>query len=174
MVYTQVSLGLRVYNIATQFNIEQTKVHSIINSYIEYCKESLASGRRVVLLGLVTIEPNEIFTKHQTTLAYECDILAKSIGLPSYTVYAIVKAYIDACIEDIMQGKDVVIRGLVALKTFKEPDGGMVVHSVISNCVRDYLIESKSRVASVRCHTHKVLKNNLSKRWCEHDKENPC
>lgn len=158
----KVSLGARVYNIAEQYGIEQTKVHMIINTYIDYCKYRVIHGYRVDILGLASLVPNRVVSNYKYTLAYECNFIADYLKLPQYTVFVIINEYINSCIDDIMSGKNVVLRGLFSVFPIRDDTDKVVkAQSSISSQLKKYLAEEDTCVTSIRVHTHKFLKYNI-------------
>lgn len=158
-------LSCRVYRIAERYNVEQTKTHLIINSYIDYCKETLLNGHVIDFLGLVSVIPDKCSDRVRVTTAYECKTISDSIGLPWYTVFSIVDEYLDSLKEDLLNGIDIEIRGLLNMHPIRNEDGEITgIHSAISSQIRDRIRAGGTYVDSVRVHTHKLLKYNLKKR----------
>lgn len=155
-------IGIQVWIIADKYNISQTTVHTIINSYLAYCKELLVNGERVDFYGLVSIVPDTLSTNYSTTLAYNCSIIADRLGLPSYTVYRIMQAYIEDAIENIQNGVTVEMRGLVVCRPIYENRRVTKVHSNISQSLKNILASKSTNVKSLRVHTYKVLRDTLS------------
>lgn len=155
-------IGIQVWIIADKYNISQTTVHTIINSYLAYCKELLVNGERVDFYGLVSIVPDNLSTNYSTTLAYNCSIIADRLGLPSYTVYRIMQAYIEDAIENIQNGVTVEMRGLVVCRPIYENRKVTKVHSNISQSLKNILVSENTNVKSLRVHTYKVLRDTLS------------
>lgn len=155
-------IGIQVWIIADKYNISQTTVHTIINSYLTYCKELLVNGERVDFYGLVSIVPDTLSTNYSTTLAYNCSIIADRLGLPSYTVYRIMQAYIEDAIENIQNGVTVEMRGLVVCRPIYENRRVTKVHSNISQSLKNILASENTNVKSLRVHTYKVLRDTLS------------
>lgn len=155
-------IGIQVWIIADKYNISQTTVHTIINSYLAYCKELLINGERVDFYGLISIVPDTFSTNYSTTLAYNCSIIADRLGLPSYTVYRIMQAYIEDAIENIQNGVTVEMRGLVVCKPIYENRRVTKVHSNISQSLKNILASESTNVKSLRVHTYKVLRDILS------------
>lgn len=155
-------IGIQVWIIADKYNISQTTVHTIINSYLAYCKELLVNGERVDFYGLVSIVPDTLSTNYSTTLAYNCSIIADRLGLPSYTVYRIMQAYIEDAIENIQNGVTVEMRGLVVCRPIYENRRVTKVHSNISQSLKNILASESTNVKSLRVHTYKVLRDTLS------------
>lgn len=155
-------IGIQVWIIADKYNISQTTVHTIINSYLTYCKELLVNGERVDFYGLVSIVPDTLSTNYSTTLAYNCSIIADRLSLPSYTVYRIMQAYIEDAIENIQNGVTVEMRGLVVCRPIYENRRVTKVHSNISQSLKNILASENTNVKSLRVHTYKVLRDTLS------------
>lgn len=156
----KMSLGARVYVIAEKYNIEQVKVHTIINSYISYCKDLLLSGHKVDIFGLASITPDVIIDEYATTLAYDCKLISKDLYLPSHTVYVIVQEYINSLIDNILSGKEVDVRGLFSVHPLSSLENDKVtkIHTAISSQLKIKLGTMDTPVTSVRVHTHKLLK----------------
>lgn len=162
-------LVMRVYNIASQYNINQATVHKIINSYINYCKDLLRNGIKVNIFGLCSLVPDYESCSLNNTLAYDCKVLADSIGLPSNTVFVIINEYLTSIEEEVLDGKTATIRGLVTFKPIEKENSG-VVHSSISLSFRNSLLSDDLKVKSVRVHTSKLLKYKISR--CSYDRQN--
>ena len=148
----------RVYALTDKYNIQYTTIHSIINMYIEYCKEELFRGRVVNITGLVSIVPDVITDYRRTTLAYEARVLARKLSLPPNTVYAVLQGYIDSLIEEVLSGKTVELRSLVSLHPVIEDGVVARVHSAISVPLKEKLETKDTVVTSFRAHTLKSLK----------------
>lgn len=155
-------IGIQVWVIADKYNIPQATVHTIINSYLSYCKELLIKGERVDFYGLVSIVPDKLSTNYSTTLAYNCSIIADRLGLPNYTVYRIMQAYIEDAVENIQNGVTVEMRGLVVCRPIFENRKVTKVHSNISQSLKTILDSVDTDVKSFRVHTYKVLRDTLS------------
>lgn len=155
------SFGTRVWIIADKYNIEQTQVHKIISSYISICREVLLSGYEVTFFNLVTMIPNPIYSEYKITLAYQCKLLANSIGIGHHTVYSIIKEYLSFLREDLLDGNSVDIRGIVSLHPLLRDGKVVKVHSSISTSIKRDLVLQNRDVSSVRAHTHKLLKHSI-------------
>lgn len=155
------SFGTRVWIIADKYNIEQTQVHKIISSYISICREVLLSGYEVTFFNLVTMIPNPTYSEYKITLAYQCKLLASSIGIGYHTVYSIIKEYLSFLREDLLDGNSVDIRGIVSLHPLLRDDKVVKVHSSISTSIKRDLVSQNRDVSSVRAHTHKLLKHSI-------------
>lgn len=153
-------IGIQVWLVADKYNIPQTTVHSIINSYLGYCKDLLIAGERVDFFGLVSIVPDVQTSRYAPTLAYNSKVVGDRIGVPSYTVLRVMEAYIADAIEYIKQGTTVEIRGLVVCKPIYEDGVVSKVHSNISQSLKNILDGSK--VSSLRVHTYKCLRDLVS------------
>lgn len=158
----KMSLNTRVYNLASKYGIEQTKVHIIITGYVDYCKELLYHGYKVDILGLASLIPNVLVNDCSTTLAYECKYLANQLGLPQHTVYVIVQEYINSLIDDVLNGSPIEVRGLFSVVPINDGQSVVKIHSVISSQVKEHLKERETPVTSIRIHTHKLLKYKVS------------
>jgi nucleoid DNA-binding protein len=161
-VFYRTRIGIQVWYIADKYNIPQVTVHTIINSYISYCKDLLVKGERVDFFGLVSIVPDYISTNFTATLAYNCEKVANILSLPSHTVYRIMQAYIDDAIESIQKGVTVEIRGLVVCTPIYKDGKLSVVHSNISQSLKNVLLTRHTNVTSLRVHTYKSLKDILA------------
>lgn len=162
-------LATRVYKVANQYNIEQTKVHNIITSYISYCKDQLLKGYRIDFLGLASVIPNTNLSKYNMTLAYECSMLADDLGLPTHTVYVVVNEYIESLIADVLAGNNVEVRSIFSMHPIRVDGVVSKVHASISPLLKLRLAEYDSQVTEVRVHTSKTLKDRLEE---NNDKEN--
>lgn len=157
-------LGCQVYNIAQQHDVPNTLVHRIITTYIEYLKECLFRGERIDIYGLVSIVPDVITAEYNKTLAYDCYIIADMLGLPRYTVYAIIKAYIEDAKASIMEGTIVELRSLVTIKPYLDSKGEKLVsvNSSVSQSLKNRLGTDGCVINSFRVHTYKVLRELLA------------
>ena len=158
----KMSLAVRVYQLADQYNIENTKVHTIVSSYIEYCKSLVLSGYRVDIIGLASVIPDVEVSDYNFTLAYECRELSKTLGLPAHTVYVIIQEYINSLISDVLSGKPIEMRGLLCVAPLFNEEGVVVkARSSISSQLKKKLDDMNTSVTSMRVHTHKLLKYNI-------------
>lgn len=155
-------IGIQVWVIADKYNIPQITVHTIINSYLSYCKDLLVQGERVDFFGLVSIVPNVINNNFSTTLAYNCEKIADMLALPQHTVYRIMEAYIEDAIESIQKGVTIEIRGIVVCKPIYENGKVTRIHSNISQSLKNILVSNDTNVTSLRVHTYKSLKDKLA------------
>lgn len=155
-------IGIQVWIIADKYNIPQITVHTIINSYLQYCKDLLVKGERVDFFGLVSVVPNVSNNSFSTTLAYNCEKVADLLALPQHTVYRIMQAYIDDAIESILNGVTVEIRSIVVCKPIYENGKVSKIHSNISQSLKNILVDSETNVSSLRVHTYKSLKDKIS------------
>lgn len=155
-------IGIQVWVIADKYNIPQTTVHTIINSYLSYCKDLLVQGERVDFFGLVSVVPNVINNNFSTTLAYNCEKIADMLALPQHTVYRIMEAYIEDAIESIQKGATIEIRGIVVCKPIYENGKVSRIHSNISQSLKNILVSNDTNVTSLRVHTYKSLKDKLA------------
>lgn len=155
-------IGIQVWVIADKYNIPQTTVHAIINSYLSYCKDLLVNGERVDFFGLVSVVPNVINNNFSTTLAYNCEKVADMLALPQHTVYRIMEAYIEDAIESIQKGVTIEIRGIVVCKPIYENGKVSRIHSNISQSLKNILVSNDTNVTSLRVHTYKSLKDKLA------------
>lgn len=154
------SFGTRVWIIADKYNIEQTQVNRIINSYVSYCRELILNGYEVTFLDLVTLVPDYLVSDDKMTLAYQCKKVAETCGFSYHTVFSIIKEYLEFIKEDLLSGKSVDIRSIVTLHPLYSEGGNVVtkVHSSISLSIKRDLQLRNGDVSSVRAHTHKLLK----------------
>lgn len=155
------SIGNQVWDIADKYAIPQSTVHSVISSYLAYCKDLLVSGERVDFLGLVSVVPNYISSDFSTTLAYNCSKIASRLSLPSHTVYRIMDAYVEDAIASVQQGITVEIRGIVVCTPIYVDGKISKVHSSISQSLKNILVGSETKVTSLRVHTYKSLKQKV-------------
>lgn len=152
-------IGIQVWIVADKYNIPRTTVHTIISSYLDYCKDMLVNGERVDFLGLVSIVPNVLTSRYASTLALNSEVVARRIGMPSHTVFRVMEAYIDDAIESIQKGTTVEIRGLVVCKPIYENGVVSKIHSNISQSLKTILLSAHTPVTSVRVHTYKCLRD---------------
>lgn len=158
----KMGVNARVFNIAEQYNLEMTKVHSIITSYIDYCKRLAMNGYKVDILHLVSLVPDVIKNKYAVTLAYECKVIADMIALPQHTVYVIIKEYINSLRDDVLSGRPIEVRGLFSMYPTCDENGKVIlIHSAISSQVKEHLKRCNTDVSSIRVHTHKLLKYSI-------------
>lgn len=164
------SISERVQILADRFEITQVVVHKVINAYLLYCKNELAHGKQVEYFGLVTLVPDVVKDTFISTLAFDCTIIADAMKLPQYTVYTIINEYLASMREDVLNGRDAEIRGLVVLRPIFDEETNKVirVHANASTTLKQYLEKNSTEVTSVRAHTHKFLKNDI-KRMSENE-----
>lgn len=157
-------ISCRVYNLSVKFNLTQTLIHTIINTYIAYCRYRVIHGERVDFVNLVSLVPDVVCDGYRTTLAYECERVALLLKLPRNTVYAIIRAYLDDLVCEVLDGKSIEMRGLVTIKPLFSVERALIgVHSAISASIRQSLKEADTEVCSVRVHTSKVLRGTILK-----------
>ncbi len=161
MVSEKTCFSMRVYEIASQYGVSQGMTHSVISTYIRFCREMLMQGEPLDFLGIVYIEPDVITSKYRSTLAYRCRAISDGLSLPAHTVYAIIRGYLDSLREEVLRGIPVEIRGLVTVTPLYRDGVLGIIHSSISDVIRDKLQEGDYPVSSVRVHTHKILKDQL-------------
>ena len=140
-------LGIRVYNFANQYGIQKSTVHTIINSYIDYCKELLLKGIKVDFLGLCSLVPDYKVDSFNRTLAYDCKVL-----------FVVINEYLMSIKDEVLSGKPASIRGIVTLKPIYVEDTLTKVHSSISLSFKKLIEERNTLVSSIRVHTSKILK----------------
>jgi hypothetical protein len=155
-------IDIQSWILADKFNITQVGVHSIIKSYLSYCKELLVHGEQVDFLGLVSIVPNVKANNYNTTLAYNCEKVADRLGMPYHTVYSVMNAYIQEAIECVQRGTTVELRGVAVVSPIFENGKVTKVHSSISQSLKNILVENDTNVTSLRVHTYKSLRDKLS------------
>lgn len=159
------SISERVQILAEKLDITQNVVHKVITSYLTYCKDELANGKQVEYFGLVTLVPDVIKDTFISTLAYDCSVLANKLKLPQYTVYTIINEYLASMRNDVLSGREAEIRGLVIIRPiFDEKTKAIVrVHANTSTTLKQYIDSKCTDVKNVRAHTHKFLKNDVSR-----------
>ena len=155
-------IGIQVWIVADKYNIPQTTVHTIISSYLGYCKDLLVRGERVDFFGLVSIVPDVLTNRYASTLAYNSSVVGKQIGVPSHTVFRVMEAYIEDALENIKRGTTVEIRGLVVCKPIYEKGVVSKIHSNVSQSLKNILVGVNTPVSSVRVHTYKCLRDAVS------------
>lgn len=164
-------IGCQVYKLAEVYNISQVSVRTIVDSYILYCRNRLASGGRVDFFGLAYITPEFEYVKSNITLAYECKLVADQIGFPQYTVYIVIKAYIDDLINSVLTGKTAEIRGILSVHPLMQNGCFCKIHSSVSQALKSYLYESNAVCGSIRVHTYKILKNKIAEGKFAYDRK---
>lgn len=159
------SIAKRVQLLSERFNITQNVVHKVIKTYLGYCKNELAQGRQIEYFGLVTLIPDVITDTFISTLAYDCVILAEELKLPQYTVYTIINEYLLSMREDVLNGREAEIRGIVILRPILDENSREIinVHANTSTTLKSYIESKNTSVTSVRAHTHRFLKNDIKK-----------
>lgn len=164
----KVTVQERVEAISKDFHIEKNKTNEIIAVYLDYCKKLLYSGYNVEFLNLVRLEPDIVVGDVNYTLGYQCKQVSKLCGVGYYTVFAIVKSYLEHIKEEVLEGKIAEIRGIVTIKPVVT--GGVVtgIHSFSSlshaKNLEQFRKEYITDVTSVRVHTLKNLKYVLKGR----------
>ena len=155
-------LCVRAYKISEQFNISYSSVHTIIKEFIKYSKELLYSGKRIDFFDLVYIEPDIITDGQKTTLGYNAIAVSKRLGIPYYTVYNVIKEYLNSLKLSLHEGKTAEIRSLVTLHPYKNEQGVNIIHSAISITVKKELSENNYPINAARVHTYKSLKEEFA------------
>lgn len=157
----KICFALRVYNIAEKYDVNKVLVHEIISEYISFTKSTLLNGERIDFIGLLYIEPDITVKKYKSTLGYTCKLISDDLGLPTNTVYIIVKEYLLSLKEGLFQGKTAEIRGIVTIHPLMTDDKITNIHSAISTSIRRYINENDCVINSVRVHTYKSLKEEI-------------
>lgn len=155
-------IGIQVWIVADKYQIPQTTVHTIISSYLGYCKDLLVRGERVDFFGLVSIVPDVLTSRYASTLARNAGVVGQRIGVPTHTVFRVMEAYIEDAIENIKKGTTVEIRGLVVCKPIYKNGVVSMVHSNVSQSLKNILVGVDTPVTSVRVHTYKCLRDAVS------------
>ena len=155
-------IGIQVWIVADKYQIPQTTVHSTISTYLGSRKDLLVHGERVDFFGLVSIVPDVLVNRYASTLARNAKIVGERIGVPSHTVFRVMEAYIDDAIENIKKGTTVEIRGLVVCKPIYKNGVVSMVHSNVSQSLKNILVGVDTPVRSVRVHTYKCLRDAVS------------
>lgn len=164
-------IGCQVYKIAEAYNISQVSVRTIVDNYIVYSRGRLASGGRVNFFGLAYITPEFEYLRLNITLAYECKLVADKIGFPQYTVYVIVKAYIDDLIESVLTGRTAEIRGIMSVHPLMQDGYFCKIHSSVSQALKSYIRDSNAVCGNIRVHTYKSLKDKIAERKFAYDRK---
>ena len=155
-------LARHVIDVADDHGLDNARVKEIITGYLSYLRDVLASGHRVVIVGLVTIVPDYEVDISTHTLAYDCAILADRLGTPYLTVFYIVRAYIQDLIDDLMVCRPVDLRGVANFHPIKNVDGVMyTIHANSSASLKTYFEKVGSPVSRVRLYTHPILRNKV-------------
>lgn len=131
--------GVRVYNIAKGFNITMVSVKDIIDTYVEECRNTLKCGIVLRIGDLATIRPSVVSSDYIPTLGYLCKIVSSKTGLPYYTVYTVVEAYLITVKEEILSGRSADIRKLLSFHSISLGDGHFKVNCALSASVRSDL-----------------------------------
>ena len=154
--------GCRVYSIAEEFGVTQVQVNTIINTFINVCREDLINGHIINFVGLVSVVPDYVVTDYVGTTAWYSKIVAQMLSIPYNTTHVIIKAYLDELKADVVQGKSVDIRRIVTLHPLCNESGTLItLHASISVSVKKELQYRNTGVSSVRAHTNKLLKRFL-------------
>jgi len=151
------SFGCRVYNVANDYNIEQTSVNKIINSYINRCRCDLLCGREVRFINLVSLIPEVMTTNEIKTTAFYAKEVAAETGFPYYTVLAVIKNYLKGLVQDVLGLRNVDIRRIVRIHIVKR-ETKYSVHSAISASMKGAMVGGNT----VRVHTSKYLTSVLA------------
>lgn len=156
------SFRARVFEVAEQLDIEQTKVIRIISSYFDYCRQDLYCGRVVRILGFAYIEPNVILDDFVNTTAMYCKMVSESSSVTYHTVREVMRVYFAVCKADLLSGKSVDFRTLCTLHPIvDEEDNVIKVHVSLSALIFSRLDAKLSGVTSARAHLCKIFKNEL-------------
>lgn len=131
--------GVRVYNIAKGFNITMVSVKEIIDTYVDECRNTLRCGVVLRIGDLATIKPSKVSSDYVPTLGYLCKAVSIKTGLPYYTVYAVVDAYLITVKEEILCGRSADIRKLLSFHSISLGDGHFKVNCALSASVRNDL-----------------------------------
>ena len=157
----KIVLSQKVQNIAESLDLSKDMVRNILLNYIAYCRTMLIHGKRIEFLDMLYMCPDILFDDYRTTLAYECKHVADELHLPQHTVYVVVKAYLEDLEADLIAGRPIELRGLVAIKPVKK-DNSYTIHSVTSPMVKKEIQDRQTVVQNVRCFTQKALKTKMA------------
>jgi len=155
------SFGARLYEVAENYNLNQSDVNRIVNEYITECRQDLFDGKEVRILGLVILVPNPMYSECGATLALYAKKIATKTGCPFHTVRGVVGEYIDILRNELYEGRNIDIRGLVSMHPLMRNGEIVKVHSILSTSIKGDLPYKSQYVTSVRAHTCKLLKHNM-------------
>lgn len=131
--------GVRVYNVAKEFGITMTCVREIVDCFTSVCRETLKNGIVLRLGELATVRPSIVSSEYIPTLGYLSKCVANVKGLPYYTVYSVVYAYLSTVKEEILSGRSADIRKLISFHSISLDDGQFKVNCALSASVRNDL-----------------------------------
>lgn len=160
-VEKKLSMYSRRWRLAEKFNLEKTKVRTIIDTYIEMCREDLLSGHIVQIFGLVKLVPDNAVDDFVATTAWYSKRLAKDTSIPYNTILCVLKKYQEDMRDELLSGKNVTIPRLASLFALQKGDG-YVVHSRISETIHQEISQGSRDVTGVRAHSSKLLRQCIS------------
>lgn len=152
--------GIKVWNVASEYNLTQTAVHSIINEFVETCRRLVVSGFVVRLQGLATIIPNEQLQQYIPTLGFISKIVSDTCGITYYTVYTVINAYLESVESDILIGKNVDIRKLISFHSIFVDSNKFKVNCFMSASLRNEL-RVRGVETGARASLNKMLRNKI-------------
>ena len=152
--------GVRVYNVAEEFGITLTCVREVLDNFVYECRKTLKEGIVLRLGKLATIRPSLVYSEYIPTLGYLSKCVSEKTGLPYYTVYSVINAYLDTVEEEILCGRSADIRKLVSFHTIFLGNDSFKVNCALSSSVRNDLRECDVPMTA-RVSLGKLLKSKL-------------
>lgn len=154
-------IGVRTYNISNKLGIPQTTILTIINSYISVLKEEIMHGKEVRIFGLSSIVPSKEYTGYISTTAYHAKMVARDTTFSYYTCLNVIKLYIQSIKDDLYNGINADVRGIVSLAVVDNENAPDSIYSNISVTIKDGLEKRGVTDFTVRAHTSMCLKYKI-------------
>ena len=155
--------GARVYAIADKYGITQTTVREVINTFVDEARQVLLNGGVLRLGELAVIKPLTISSAYVPTLGYLSKKVSDKNGLPYFTVYSIIDAYLDTIKSEILCGRSADIRKLISFHVIFTGDGKFKVNCALSASLRKDL-RNCSVPNGARVSFSKSMRNLLKER----------
>lgn len=155
-------LACLVYEVAEKKGIQQTTVKLIIETFLADCVDDIKRGLEVKILGLVTIKPLPRFSNEVKTFALRCKGVATILNLPYFTVYYVLREYVDILVDELYRGNLATMRGLVKIYPSVVDRKLTNVYCLINPKLKEALYNGDTGVKSARSHICRYLRREVA------------
>lgn len=161
-------IGVRTYKISNQLGIPQTTILAIINSYISVLKEEIMEGKEVRIFGLSNLVPSIEYRGCISTTALHAKKVATDTTFSYYTCLSVIKGYLDSIRDDLCNGINADVRGIVSLSVVRNENAPDSIYSNISVTIKEGLEQRGITDFTVRAHTSMCLKYKIKSESMNH------
>lgn len=114
----------QIDTISGRLNLSKSDVNLILSNYNCYLEEKIRSGNTVKVLNVCYIRNlNEKNFSSRETLAYVATEIADATSMGSVTVLRVLTTLDELIAEDVKNGNDYYIRGLINIRCIKGENG---------------------------------------------------